>query len=93
MSSPISLLSTVLVMCRGNFLGASVLVFISVCRSLIHDNIASWVRVLICLLLLVLVEGVSFAVLIGGWIRGKGRAGFGASWTSSSWVIVGTFDL
>ena len=49
-------------------------------------------RVLICLLLLVLVAGVLFAGLIGGWLRGEGRAGFGASCSSSFWVIVGTFD-
>ena len=47
MSSHTSSLSTALSMCRGSFLDASVLAFISVCRSWIHDNIASWVRVLI----------------------------------------------
>ena len=39
-----------------------------------------------------LVAGFSFSGLIGGWLCGEGRAGFGASWLSSSWVIVGTFD-
>ena len=36
-------------------------------------------------------SGVSFSGLIGGCLCVEGRAGFGASWSSSSWVLVGTF--
>ena len=66
MSSPVSSLRTSLSMCRGNFLDASVLALISVCRSWILANIDSWVRVMLFLLIMVLVAGVSFAGVSAG---------------------------
>ena len=60
-----SSLSTAFSMCRGNFLEASVLAFISVGRRCMHASIASWVSVLPFLMLLVLMAGVSIACVVG----------------------------
>ena len=61
MSFPVSSFSTAFSMCRGNFLDASFLAFISVGRCCMHESIDSWVSVLSFILLLVLVAGVSIA--------------------------------